>query len=76
MQYLVDEAAALKRQGHGRWGPTMGGGKCRGHRATGYCERGGALLFAQCGVIHRDSAAPCQVCRTFCFDHGVTLWTR
>ena len=75
MRYGIDDAKT-RRQRHGKWGDPLGRGRCRGHRMTGYCELEGALLSTTCGVMHRDNGGmPCPVKRTFCMDHGVTLWT-
>ncbi len=73
---LEDEATRLQR--HGRWGALVVGGRCRGHRGTGYCERTGALTTRSCGVRHRGphgwQVGGCPVQRTYCLDHGPTLW--
>lgn len=76
MEYIVDGGARVQRLRHGHWSEAYGGGKCRGHRMTGYCEMTGALISRQCGINHRGEEGPCQVRRTYCPEHGATIWER
>ena len=76
IEYVTGGDARLARLRHGAWRVPVGGGRCRGHRGTGYCELSGALVTRRCGIAHRELIGPCLVQRTFCLDHGATRWTR
>ena len=76
IEYVTVGDARMARLRHGAWRDPAGGGECRGQRGTGYCEMGGALVTRRCGIAHRGLSGPCPVERTFCLDHGATLWTR
>lgn len=74
--FIADAGVHVGRLSHGAWQNPHGGGKCRGHKATGYCTMGGALVTLSCGRTHRGLSDPCPVQRTYCPDHGATLWVR